>query len=273
MTKSSPTAGFTLIEMAVVMVIMGFVLAGAASVLSGRASNEAKRLTETRLGVVNDALTAYYIANNRLPCPADGSLNASDANFGRAQPETSGVCNIAAVTGAEAVIPWRTLGLRETESLDGWSQRLRYVVSGNLTTAGSSLPGDLEMRDGDVSNPASTQLAADAAYAVISQGENGLGAWQGTGIQKPLAGIDTDEALNINGSGTYVDRRFSSLPGDAFDDLVIWRQKTLLSQASGASFTGAVCLAANNLSTATGCPGGATGDACTISEAVLARCI
>ena len=85
MNDRNPQSGFTLIEMSVVMAIMGLLLASAASVMSGRVSSEAKRLTELRLSVVNDALTAYYVTNNRLPCPADGSLNASNANYGRAQ--------------------------------------------------------------------------------------------------------------------------------------------------------------------------------------------
>lgn len=267
------TAGFTLIEMSIVMAIMGLILAGAATVMNGRVNAEQKNLSSQRLQAASDGLAAYYVANNRLPCPADGSLASDDANYGRAQPETSGACDTVAVTSGEAVLPWRTLGLREPESLDGWDQRLRYFVSADLTTAGSSLPGTLVLRDGDVSNPTSVELSSDAAYVVLSSGDNGLGGWLRSGAQKTVVGISTDEQLNVDGTSVFIDRRFSSITGDEFDDMIVWQPKLRLTQATGASFTGGVCTAADNVSIAAGCPGGAVDDACTIAEAVLARCL
>lgn len=270
--RDNRSNGFTLIEMSIVMAIMGLVLAGATSLMSGRAAAERKKLTETRLDTALEALTAYYVVNNRLPCPADGSLTNADANYGRSQPETSGACDTVAVTMTEAVIPWRTLGLREPESFDAWDRRARYWVSNNLTSAGSALSGDLVLRDGDAGNPLSSELANNAAFVLLSSGENGLGGWTRSGTAMATTGISTDEQLNVNGGGTWIDRRLSSLSSDEFDDLVRWQSKARLTQASGAAFSGNVCTSATTLSSTTGCSSGSTDDACIVSEAILARC-
>lgn len=193
-----------------------------------------------------------------------------DANYGRAQPETSGAC--AGVTAVNRVLPWRTLGLQEELSFDGWRQRLGYHVSAPLTTAGSASLGDLSVRDGAVSVPGTTQLTAVAAFVVISHGENGLGAWLPSGQRKTTAGIPTHEAENTDGAEPFVDKAQSQATGDEFDDLVIWREKGALAQAAGAVFSGSICTAADNVWTAYSCSLGGGTDECLTAGAIRSRC-
>jgi prepilin-type N-terminal cleavage/methylation domain-containing protein len=262
--------GFTLIELAIVMAVAGLMLAGTMKLLGGQLDQSRIKATRDRLRMAYDALTAFYVTNAYLPCPADGALASSDASYGRAQPETSGACT--GVAAANRVLPWRTLGLQEELSFDGWRQRLTYQVSPPLTTAGAAGPGDLSIRDGAASVPGTTELTAAAAFVVISHGENGLGAWLPSGQRKTTAGTSAHEAENTDGAEPFVDTALSQATGDEFDDLVIWREKAALAQATGAVFSGSVCSAADNLWTAYSCALGGGADECVAAAAIRARC-
>ena len=262
--------GFTLIELAIVMAVAGLMLAGAMKLLGGQLDQSRLKATRDRLQMAYDALVTFYAANTYLPCPADGALAASDADYGRAQPETGGAC--AGVAAVNQVLPWRTLGLQEELSFDGWRQRLSYRVSPPLTTAGAAGPGDLAVRDGAVSVPGTTELTAAGALVVMSHGENGLGAWLQSGQRKTSAGIPAHEGENADGAAPYVDKAQSQASGDEFDDLVVWREKGALAQAAGAVFSGVICTAADNLWTGSSCAGGSTADECVAAGAVRSRC-
>jgi prepilin-type N-terminal cleavage/methylation domain-containing protein len=262
--------GFTLIELAIVMAVAGLMLGGAMKLLGGQLDQSRLKATRDRLQMAYDALVTYYVANTYLPCPADGALAAADANYGRAQPEASAAC--AGIAAVNQVLPWRTLGLQEELSYDGWRQRLSYHVSAPLTTAGSASPGDLSIRNGAAGVAGTTELTAAAAFLVASHGENGLGAWLPSGQRKTTAGIPTHEAENSDGTEPYVDKAPSQASGDEFDDLVIWREKGALAQTAGAVFSGAVCSAADNLWTGNGCSGGSSADECVAAGAIRSRC-
>ena len=252
------------------MAVAGLMLAGTMKLLGGQLDQSRLKATRDRLQMAYDALTSYYVTHAYLPCPADGALASSDANYGRAQPETSGSCT--GVAAVNRVLPWRTLGLQEELSYDGWRQRLTYQVSAPLTTAGAPGPGDLSVRNGAPGIPGTTQISSAAAFIVISHGENGLGAWLPSGQRKTTAGIPTNEAENTDGAAPFVDKAPSQAVGDEFDDLVIWREKGVLAQAAGAVFSGSVCTAANNLWTTYSCAGGGGADECLAAAAIRARC-
>ncbi len=262
--------GFTLVELAIVMAVAGLMLAGTMNLLGGQLDQSRTRATRDRLQMAHDALVSFYISHAHLPCPADGALASSDASYGRAQPETSGSC--AGVAATDRVLPWRTLGLQEELSFDGWRQRLTYHVSAPLTTAGAAGPGDLSARDGAAGVPGTSELTAAAAFVVLSHGDNGLGAWLPSGQRKTTAGIPTHEAENTDGAEPFVDKAPSQAPGDEFDDLVIWRGKEALARAAGAVFAGPVCSAADSLWSAYSCALGGGADECVAAAALRARC-
>lgn len=265
-------AGFTLIELAIVMAVIGLMMAGTMKLFGGQLDQHRSKATRQRLGVVDDALVAFYATNSYLPCPADGSLPSTDANYGRAQPETSGACDVAAVTATERVLPWRTLGLQDELSFDGWQRRQSYHVSAPLTTAGATGPGDLSVRDGATSVPGTMQITPSGAFVVISHGENGRGAWLDSSQRMTTAGVSSHEAENTDGAAPFVDTARSEAVGAEFDDFVLWREKPGLAQAAGAVFSGAICTAADNVWTASSCALDSTPDECVAAGAVRSRC-
>ena len=67
----SAERGFTLIEMAIVMVVIGLLLSGGILALAPVVQNSKTTDTNSRLDRVEQALLVYVIQNGCLPCPAD----------------------------------------------------------------------------------------------------------------------------------------------------------------------------------------------------------
>lgn len=118
--------GFTLIEIVVVIVILAILIAMAAALTRGVAAGQKRSLTATRLATVDAALVQFVTQQKRLPCPANGTLLSSDANAG---VETARTAAAGCTTNLQdGVVPWRALGLSETDTSDGWDRRLTYRV-------------------------------------------------------------------------------------------------------------------------------------------------
>lgn len=116
--------GFTLAELAVALVIIGLLLAGALIPLSTQIEVRNTADTQRTMDQIKEAIIGFAQANGRLPCPADGTLAAGTAGAGTEQYASS-VCTGASTT-AFGVVPWATLGVPET---DAWGRRFSYFVS------------------------------------------------------------------------------------------------------------------------------------------------
>lgn len=232
LTKKN-TSGFTLVEMAIVLMIVGLLLGGLIPALS--AQMESQRINETRksMGEIQDALTGFAIANGRLPCPADPAIAAGQAGAGAERsPPCSG-------TDSAGVLPWATLGVNET---DAWGNRYTYRVTdyfadsiASATFGGGCSPspapalssfalcssGNLDVK----AAAGGTNVAANVPAVIISHGKNSAGAYTQLGAQLP-SGSDADEQENSDGSANlnYV----SHTPTPSFDDQVVWLSGNIL---------------------------------------------
>jgi prepilin-type N-terminal cleavage/methylation domain-containing protein len=126
--------GFTLVEIAVVIVILGLLLTMLLGISSTMIAQQRREATRVRLIAVETALTLYASQNQRLPCPANGSLPSSDPTYGKEITTGAGAaiqCHIAGVANGQqfGVLPWATLGLSEADVTDGWGTRLTYRVA------------------------------------------------------------------------------------------------------------------------------------------------
>lgn len=148
-----PTRGFTLVEIAIVLVIMGLLLALMLGMTRGMMEMQLRTATSTALTRSDNALTNFVMVTRRLPCPADGSMPPSDPAQGLEQRDlATGDC---LNNQARGVVPWRTLGLSPADVTDGWSGLLMYRAAPGLSRSeGMNLTG---------CDPGGTKAAAGAA--------------------------------------------------------------------------------------------------------------
>jgi len=211
--------GFTLTELAVVLVIIALLLGGLIIPLSAQQDLRLARETQASLSDIREALLGFVVAKGRLPCPAAANLPASDSNAGKED------CSAGHVNG---VVPWSDLGVPQ---LDGWNQRFTYRVTEDFmdppggTTWGGCTPSPAPSQaslalcsDGDIDvlRAGGSSLATKLPAIVISHGKNGLGAYD-SGGNKLADPSDSDEKENAD-----ADNRFVLTEGATFDDFAVW---------------------------------------------------
>ena len=76
-------AGFTLVEICVVLIITGLLLAGAVQLYGMYLKKERFELNQARMEDAQEALADYFIRNGKLPCPAPRNLPRNAAEYGR----------------------------------------------------------------------------------------------------------------------------------------------------------------------------------------------
>ena len=152
MTESRrKSRGFSLVEIAIVLAILGFVLTIGLKSTGAYLSAERRQTTVARLAGVDAALVNYVALQKRLPCPAVGS-SAAGVEAGRA---ANGTCSVAVLNNG--VVPWVTLGISEAEAQDGWGNRISYRTA---NSAGTALTLDNAM-DLTKCDPAGTNTTLD----------------------------------------------------------------------------------------------------------------
>ena len=145
MTATRPARrqrGFSLVEIAVVLVITGLALGTGLALLNARMAQAKVDTTKTRVEAIRQAMTIFVSQNYRLPCPAAPGLTRGLANYNIEQvtgASGSQICTAASgltnnINGttplgvSRGTVPCVTLGLSEDTCTDGWSSRFTYFV-------------------------------------------------------------------------------------------------------------------------------------------------
>lgn len=267
-------AGFTLIEMAIVLVIIGLIVgAGVTTIVPILQSSKVNDAT-AKLNKIADALLVYGMRYACLPCPANGALATGGANNGQSldgggAAVAAGACTANVCTTANGVVPWLALGLAEADITDPWGNRISYQLSANNTVttctgAGfAARNGHLQTSGGfsrttngatpcyplgwiTVNDAAGNPIAAGggaaegAAFVLVSHGPDGEGARAaGTGTLRASPSASANQAENSNGDAVFVQDVVNSSGGaNHFDDIVKWSAAPLLVQLCGSSACG-----------------------------------
>jgi len=215
--------GFTLIEVSIALVIVGFLLMGGMALLSASSDTARYKSTQSTLNEVKQTLQGYYVINKRLPCPdTDGDGIENDSG-------TPGACT----TNVRGFLPHVTLGVGGNG--DAWGERIKYLVNASAFTS----PAATTVCTAYVRGTNTTQITIQglqstpttlgdwAAFALISTGKNGrqtnsgmTGAFTNNG---GCAGLDIREQENCDADSTL---RFGTPMTDGstitFDDMVVW---------------------------------------------------
>lgn len=217
-------AGFTLVEMAIVLAVVALILGTSLTLLSAQQDQRRIEDTNALLSDAQEALMGFALSHSAtdfrpyLPCPdkttAAGAGTANDGVEDRTA--TPGPC----VT-QEGNLPRVTLGL--APSIDPWSDRLRYRVTAAFSNSSSGMlltsNGDLNVLDASAGN----SIAANVPAVILSHGKNGYGAINAAGISNP-APPGADELGNTDGNTTFVSHTFAptAAAGGEFDDQLVW---------------------------------------------------
>lgn len=226
----SKAIGFTLVEIAMVLMIIGLLLGGLIPTLSAQMDSQRINKTQKQLNEIKDALTGFAIINGRLPMPACGTIASGQANAGieldPALPASAVLCTSG--TSDISVVPWATLGVDEA---DAWNRRFTYSVTSVYadSTDGAGV-ASCSIATGVSFQLCSTatldvkttsggpDVATNVPAVIVSHGVNGLGAYHPGGGAK-ISGGSVDELENSDNDITFVSK---DQVQNGFDDLVVW---------------------------------------------------
>lgn len=224
MFRMKKSDGFTLTEMAIVLVIVALLIGGMLIPLG--AQQEVRDVTATRkiLEETNEILLGFAMSKGYLPCPAK---SASDGTEDR---NNSGQCNKRI-----GYLPWVTLS---SPKADAWGRLLRYSVAMDFSRSDTpfslTTARDITIRTRDASNTLGnlTDLN-DVPAVVVSHGKNGYRGTQadsGTVLADCPGSVcstnNDDEDSNGTGDRVFVSRTpvpdSTSATGGGFDDILVW---------------------------------------------------
>ena len=215
-------SGFTLIEIAVVLVIIGLLLGSFISTFAQRIDATKRDNTKNELKEIKSIIMAYAFTRTppRLPCPdtdvpPDGLENRSAANC----------------SAAFGSLPWRDVGMGYE---DAWGTRYRYWVNNNyatntgfsLTTSDNAGMATIRTRVGK----SESDILTNAVAVIFSHGKNGLGGVSSTDANRdviPAVGNGhDDENENMDADVNFISRsptgEGATTSGGVFDDIVEW---------------------------------------------------
>lgn len=227
--------GFTLIELAIVILISGLLMLPLIQLYSNYIQD--KKIIDTTKGIDNVAsnLARAFVTN--YPCPSDRSLAVTDANYGEdvcqlagfsiatvptcnTTGQEQGICktvgerDVDGVGGNDLVliggVPIKIAGtpiagIKGDDTIDAWGNRLSYAVSYPATTSTSGFTrfkqGDLRIVDEFGNDTAGTN--SDALFIVFSHGQDrhgGFSEYDGVRIDCVVANEDGE---NCDGDGVF----------------------------------------------------------------------
>ncbi|SPE22992.1 conserved hypothetical protein [Burkholderiales bacterium] len=247
--------GFTLVEIAIGLVILALAAVGVFEVLTQQIEQHRISDTNATLLKAHDALLSFVTAYGRLPCPAQANSNGAEAI-------ASNVGGIITCVGESGFLPAVTLGM---PNLDAWGllegawndgagsttgtylRAIRYAVTGlngatasALTSISLGAPGSPTQRAavqtsfnnnqglfvcassigilpaGNRCAAQANTLSANAAAIIWSLGSDAA--------DLPNYSIDERQNLNLTVPRVVISRVYAPLgaTGGQFDDLVSW---------------------------------------------------
>lgn len=207
--------GFSLVELAIVLFIMGLLVQASIEPLGRRLEHKRQGDAAAQLRQVQEHLRAYWVSYGHLPCPVTESIDT----------ESGCIRGTGGVPAAELSI----VGAVSTagELLDPWGRALGYSVSLTDVNAGESPNTPDWLTSGEISRVMFTDLEADLVVCLeaLPNGcvtSNDLSADLVAVVVSSGSKTTLREQDNRDGDLHYISAPYSSAQPHEFDDQLIW---------------------------------------------------
>ncbi len=198
--------GFSLIEVAIVLLVLGILLGGMSMPLRMHQELRQVRAAQTQLQHTVGVLLSFAVVYGRLPCSAH-EPDPHAINYGLED---------CAVGDMQGYLPWRTLGLAETDPwgtprttpAEPWYGHLRYRPDANFTQLFT-----LQTRSAN-----RLQVVQADGRTLTASSEPPVVVLYSTGPNRRPDGINTNPATRYQ----------SGIRTATFDDLTIWISRLAL---------------------------------------------
>lgn len=217
MNKKLPhILGFTLVELAIVLVILTLLLSGMLIPIGAQIQNRRIADTQKTMEEIKDALIGYALTHRELPPPSSDLITG-----------TAVTCSSSAET-CSGFVPWKELGIGK---FDAWGKGIRYSVDTHFTSVSTSTTcpprGRIMLK---ARNSAGNLVNYDYIAAVLhSSGAKNFGTNE-AGV--PLSNTSTtnaDEVRNEAADGSagkeFITKNHTdstAASNGEFDDVVSW---------------------------------------------------
>lgn len=213
--------GFSLIELAVVLVIIGILVGGFVGTLGSRIDSSRQVETKKSLDDIRTALYGFAMSQTpvRLPCPDNDNDGREDI--------TAGQCDVLTTLGN---LPWVDLGLKRG---DVWSSTYSYWVADAFSNAaGFNLTTDSTgvARIADTINAGGQTISNNVVAVIFSHGKNQFGSTGLDNVARPAVPVGApynDERENQDVDAVapvlFINRAVTGEGSPVlFDDILIW---------------------------------------------------
>jgi prepilin-type N-terminal cleavage/methylation domain-containing protein len=226
--------GFTLIEMAVVIIIVGLLVASFSPLLNLKIKQSRMDRTHTNIDAAISAIGGYLLVNGHYPCPASLTAKRTDLDYGH-QSNCSDTASIAVGSCANGIciqqgkgtlihdpdnpanmitvkprirvgaIPFRELNLPDESYMrDGYGSLLIYAVTEPLAESATfnAEAGGISIVNDQGASAVSPENSAQ--FMILSSGANQAGAFLPEGSRNDSCPASGPEAINCAMTATSI---------------------------------------------------------------------
>ena len=239
---STSTQGFTLVEIALVLLIIGLLAKTAIAPLAGMQEYRKRMQAEQQLHGVRESVFSHIVAYGAIPCPLPDSssgpglfqqnpLGGTGYTVPTADPiaQSANLCTVSA-----GVVPTGQLRLAGAVDamgalLDPWGNAYRYAVSLSNATAEGSTDWPDWTTAGEAAAVGIGNLSADLVLCNTATSGNCRGrnirtdqiafVVLSTGADDSASGAQSE---NLDNDNYFVVTEESIQPGQQYDDIAVW---------------------------------------------------
>lgn len=238
--KVKTSDGFSLIEMAVVLLIIGLLLSGLFTSLGQSDTNRRRVEARAQIDNVVEALYGFAQTTGRLPCPAvvlSNGLESVSPNTSCRQPH--------------GFVPAATLGLQGSVNsngllMDPWGNPYRYsvavypagpnqpntafttVAGTQMQFANGALPaGNARLLCVSTFNACGAPVLTNIAPALVYSMGQDFGSYTAGSLQAENAST-LASSFRMAANNSFVDRGYADDGASQFDDILVWLSASTL---------------------------------------------